>query len=499
MSGNSNFADYEPLQNDRRRKTPAEDDSGFRKSPPLTSENEFATLRKSSIDENRPDLSAASSTLIEQELPTSTDSPTQPQLPNDLRTSGVSAFILKSGHAVSFAGLYIFTFLVFFRPYEWSPSLMWLSKSALITALVTLLVFLPTQLGLENRLTLRSREVNMVLLLLLLGLISLPQANDKLLAWNSFVEFSKVVVMFIVMVNVLRTLGRVKALWLLILLASLVLSVRAVLDYRAGRLALGTRIGGAIGGLFENPNDLALHLVTFLPIVFALALAARNPFSKLVYAIATLILVVGTVVTFSRGGFLGLLVTFAVLSWRLVKQNRPFVIVGAAMLLAGFLLLAPGAYRTRIATTKDDSAAARTDELKRSIYVSIRHPLLGVGMDNYILYSNTNHATHNAYTQVSSEIGIPAAIIYVVFLVSAVRRVQRIPHPRDSIGKKKALSYLAIGIHASLIGYMVTSFFASVAYLWYVYYLAAYAISISRFWEAASSDEQPLRPSIPVV
>src|SRR5215471_19533929 len=30
--------------------------------------------------------------------------------------------ILKRGHAVSFAGLFLFTFLVYFRPYELSPS-----------------------------------------------------------------------------------------------------------------------------------------------------------------------------------------------------------------------------------------------------------------------------------------------------------------------------------------------------------------------------------------
>jgi O-antigen ligase len=340
----------------------------------------------------------------------------------------------------------------------------------------------------------------MVLILLVLGLLSIPLATDKLLAWNSFVEFLKVVAMFVVMVNVLRTRGRLRLLWLLILAASLVLSVNAIMDYRAGRMMLGgNRIAGAIGGLFENPNDLALHMVTFLPIVIVLGLAAKNPFSKLVYWLAALTIVGGTVVTFSRGGFLGLLVVIATLSWRLVKQNRPIVIVVVGLLLAGFLVLAPGAYRDRISTTADDSANARTGELKRSLYITLRHPIVGVGMDNFVVFSNTAHATHNAYTQVSSEIGIPAAIIYVMFLIAAVKRVKGIPHPREMEGKKKELSYLAIGIHASLIGYMVTSFFASVAYLWYVYYLAAYAISVSRFWEATASEEIVSKPSVHLI
>jgi hypothetical protein len=42
--------------------------------------------------------------------------------------------------------------------------------------------------------------------------------------------------------------------------------------------------------------------------------------------------------------------------------------------------------------------------------------------------------------------------------------------------------YLAIGLQASLVGYMVASFFAAVAYQWYIYYLVAYAIALRRIY-----------------
>ena len=42
--------------------------------------------------------------------------------------------------------------------------------------------------------------------------------------------------------------------------------------------------------------------------------------------------------------------------------------------------------------------------------------------------------------------------------------------------------YFAIGIQASLVGYMVSSFFAAVAYQWYIYYLVAYAICLRRLY-----------------
>ena len=152
-----------------------------------------------------------------------------------------------------------------------------------------------------------------------------------------------------------------------------------------------------------------------------------------------------------------------------------------------FLVLTPGAYRERLGTTDDASATARTGELKRSVFLAARHPIFGVGMDNFVLFSNTEHATHNSYTQVASEVGLTAGVVYVLFLVAALKRLRLMPNPGDCDKRKRALPYLAIGLQASLIGYMVASFFASVAYLWYVYYLVGYVICLQRLHEHSLS------------
>jgi probable O-glycosylation ligase (exosortase A-associated) len=408
-------------------------------------------------------------------------------------------WIAKSGHALSFFGLFLFSFFLFFRPYELA-SLSWLSSSALITAIATIAVFIPTQLSVENQLTIRTKEVNRLLLLLLLTLISVLFALDRSIALKGLIEYAKVIVMFVVMVNVVRTKGRLKALLLLVLVASIVLSITAFNDYRLGHLNLaGRRIEGAIGGLFENPNDLALHLVTFLPIVIGLGLGSRNPLGKVVYFCTSLILLAGIVVTFSRGGFLGLVFVVGVLVWKLGKRHRTNVVIATVLLAIAFLVLAPGAYRQRLGTTKDESAVARTDELKRSIYLTLRHPLFGVGIGNYRLYSNREQATHNAYTQVASETGLIAAVVYVLFLLAALKRARRVADTADKDSKNRWLFYLSIGLQASMIGYMVTSFFASVAYLWYVYYIAAYIICVDRLLQIGNKPDtevDQLHPSV---
>ncbi len=401
--------------------------------------------------------------------------------------------ILKRGHSLSYLGLFLFTFLVFFRPYELIPSLSWLSRGALVTALATIAVFIPTQLGLENRITAWPREIKLAIALLLTGLLSIPLALEPLLAFQSLIEFLKVILIFVVMVNVVRTEKRLRGLFLLVLLASCVLSMAALSDYAQGNLVLqGRRIAGVIGGLFSNPNDLALHLVTIIPISLTLLLGSRGGLRKTFYLACSLLLLLGLVATFSRGGFLGFVCVLGFLSWKLARRNR--IIFGglALCVLVAAIALAPSAYRSRISTTSDDSATARTDDLKRSILVAVRHPVFGVGMDNYILYSNMNKATHNAYTQVAAEMGFAAFLIYVWFLITPFSGLRRLEQATRTATRRPPVFYLAIGLQASLVGYMVVSFFASVAYLWYVYYLVAYAICLRRIYANLAEDSKPL-------
>jgi O-antigen ligase len=400
---------------------------------------------------------------------------------------------LKRGHSLTYLGLFIFTFLVYFRPYELFPSLGWLSRSALVLAALTLAVFIPTQLGLENRISADLREVKLALALLVTGLLSVPLALEPSRAFQSLVEFFKVVVMFIVMVNVVRTEKRLRWLILLVLFVSCILSLAALNDYAHGNLAMrGQRIAGLIGGLFSNPNDLALHLVTMFPISFALLLGSRGP-RKLLYLGCSLLLVTGMVATFSRAGFIGFVCVVGVLVWKLAGRNRAFFAALALAIVVAALTLAPGAYRSRLATTGDDSSIARTDDLKRSILVAARHPFFGVGMDNYILYSNTNHATHNSYTQVAAEMGLLGFLVYLGFLVAPFKGLRLVQQTTIEVKPKPVVYYLAIGLQAGLVGYMVVSFFSSVAYVWYAYYLVAYSVCLQRLTFADSTlKPQPL-------
>jgi O-antigen ligase len=257
-------------------------------------------------------------------------------------------------------------------------------------------------------------------------------------------------------------------------------------------------VAGAVGGMFGNPNDLALHLVTMVPVAVALCFAKRNPLSKIAYAICAALLVAGIVVTFSRGGFLGLIGAGGVLAWKLGRRHK--LAVGACAIVAaiGFVVLAPGEYAARLGTITSvssditGSSSQRQALLIRSLQVTARHPLFGVGMGNFHTVSIHELVSHNAFTQVSAEMGLAALAIYVWFIVAPLRRLREIE--RDTFAARRAsrFYYLAVGLQAALVGYVVSSFFASVAYNFYVYYLVGYAVALRRLYAAARAegDEQ---------
>ena len=395
-------------------------------------------------------------------------------------------WVARRGHLVSYLGLFLFTAFVFFRPYELF-SIPALKEGALWLALFTLLAYIPSQFMAEGNITARPREVNLALLLLLAALLSVPLAISPAEAWDNFYEFAKVILMFVVLVNVARTEWRFRGLILLAMTVTVMLSFAAFNDYRNGRLALGgERVKGLLGGLFDNPNDLALHFVTMVPIAVGLAFARRGPLMKLIYGLCAALFVAGIVVTFSRAGFLGLLAAAGVLAWKLGRRHRILVTALMVVSLGVFTVAMPGDYGLRVTSIFggdiSGSVGARRDLLWRSVVVALRYPITGVGLGNFYYRGAHDQVSHNAYTQVASEMGLAAFVVYVMFLVTPIRRLRRVERETFAEKGRGRFYYLSIGLQASIVGYMVSSFFASVAHLWYVYYIVGYSVCLRRLY-----------------
>jgi hypothetical protein len=71
----------------------------------------------------------------------------------------------RNGHTLTYAGIFLFTLVVYFRPYDWIPGLTSFDSMALVVAVTTLLIYLPTQFSLEGSVTILPTEIKCMLFL----------------------------------------------------------------------------------------------------------------------------------------------------------------------------------------------------------------------------------------------------------------------------------------------------------------------------------------------
>src|SRR5262249_13464072 len=122
-------------------------------------------------------------------------------------------------------------------------------------------------------------EVGAVLALAVVMLATTPFSVWPGGAFGIFTDvFSNVIVVFVLMVNTVNTRDGFDRLVTVVVLGTTYIAVRGLVDYARGvNLVEGDRLVGAVGGLFGNPNDLALNMVAVLPLAVIRALDRRRP------------------------------------------------------------------------------------------------------------------------------------------------------------------------------------------------------------------------------
>lgn len=406
-------------------------------------------------------------------------------------------WLVRNGHFMTFVALYLFSVMVLFRPYEIVPGLGFLSATAFYFAMVTLACYFPSQLAVEGNLTMMSTEVKALLGLTLISLVTIPIAKDPGFAWETFNDsYSKSVIIFIVLVNVVRTRKRLMSMMWLSFGIGVYLSYCALDLYMKGQFDVEDyRVAVNVGGMFGNPNEMAMHFVMMTPLLVVLGIVAEKKLMKLVYFGSTVLLIAANMVTFSRGGFLGLMAVGFVLAWKLGRRQRLNVSIASIVIGGIVILAAPGNYGIRMLSIfipgldPVGSSDQRKELLERSILVTLRNPW-GIGLGNFPIVGVRNLQSHNAFTQVSAELGILGFVAYMIFMLSPFRKLSAIERRHFNEDKADWYYYLAIGLQASIIGYMVSSFFASVAYNWFIYYLIAYAVAFRRIYSVENEQTE---------
>ncbi len=393
----------------------------------------------------------------------------------------------SGGHRLAFAGILLFTFLLYLRPNDLFPSLGDLPIVKTVTIGV-LVIYLFSKLSAGER-TILPIEAKMTIAMAVLAILFAPVAASPGDSMTMLQEvFGKVVIIFILLINLLDSRKRLFIIWKLLLGFGVFFAYKAYDSYTKGELTLrGERIGGYVEGMFGNPNDLATALVMLIPIALALFLTQRGKL-RVVYLLCVVALTVGVIVTFSRGGFLGLIALSAVMFWKLGRNRRVTSTVVALFLVLFLMVASPGGFGGRISSVfnmeadKTGSASERWMLMQHTARLFLSRPILGVGMGNIHIYSIREKVAHNAYLEVAAELGVFGLIAYLIIILAPLRSLLEIERQtaKSPPGTSRQTHYLSICLQGVLVAYMVCSFFLSIQYQWFLYYPVAYAVALRR-------------------
>lgn len=217
-------------------------------------------------------------------------------------------------------------------------------------------------------------------------------------------------------------------------------------------------------GLFPDPHTLAFYLGLISPLVLAMALFEKK-YRKFFFVIFCLLFVV-LLLTFSRGGYLGLFFSFLImflLAWKHLEP-RTKVFVSSLFLLTATLLLVVGLPIVgRFLSSfnlSEGSALGRLKIWQESLAVAKDHLITGVGLGNYPLALNPNEAyrsavtSHNLYLDILTETGVFGLLVWLWLLAGAGGQLLK----KIKIFSP-AISPWAWGLLGSLVYFSVHSFF----------------------------------------
>lgn len=204
--------------------------------------------------------------------------------------------------------------------------------------------------------------------------------------------------------------------------------------------------------------------------------------------------------TGSRTAMVMLAVALLIMFFRLSAPKKLGLVVGSLVLGALFITVLPDHLVRRYSTmfkssdpvesSGDSSEAAavastdsRIESLRKSLIITMRNPFFGVGPGNFMVAEGemareegrrpTWLQTHNGYTQVSSEMGIPALLLYLAAMFTSFRLLRQIVHLPGTTAEVAELRHLARFLRIALLAMSIATFFGVSLYQFYIPVLLA--------------------------
>lgn len=314
-------------------------------------------------------------------------------------------------------------------------------------------------------------------------LLSSVFAFDPSESWKWMTVYVNWVLAYILIRGVVNTERRFLFFMVMFLLYSFKMGQHGTRTWVANGFAFSSWGASGAPGWFQNSGEFGIQMCIFLPLALYFFLALRKHWSPLKTAFFLALpasAVASIIASSSRGSQLGLA---AVGLW-LVLRSRYKVrgALGLAVAASLVFTLLPDEQRQRFTESGTDrTSETRLTYWRHGIEMAREHPVLGVGYRNWLPYSSQRwergggaqlqELPHNIFVEAGAELGYTGlgALLLLIgahFLVNW--RSRKLLRPLGDQGR--LLTFMALGLDAALIGFMVSGFFVTVLYypfLWF--------------------------------
>lgn len=282
--------------------------------------------------------------------------------------------------------------------------------------------------------------------------LSLTKADDMASAFFDLLRLTKLYVLYLYVANNVRSKETIGTLMKFLLLGVILQGLLCLYQYLAqdigyvlarvsGQQELYTegvlqemdpsfnisgesqirRASGTVG----PTNSQAQFFEFLLPVALLMWLTVKRSRTYLFYFASFFLGLSGLIVTFSRGGFVGItvgIVVSIVLAGRFGIISNKKLLVFLIVALGLSVLISPIVYKFMM--TRPEAATARLHLAKVGLEMIRTHPILGVGLNNHLVvkpqYDTWSYVfsmpTHNHYIIIASEVGIPGFLLFLGFL-----------------------------------------------------------------------------------
>jgi len=303
------------------------------------------------------------------------------------------------------------------------------------------------------------------------GILGLFVARSPEAVFIKLRTLTQLVIMALIVSYYARNTRCVSWLFFAVLIGVLIIAVSAVIT---GEFQMAEVEGeeARLAGITLNANSFAIAVTYGVAILLYYFRMVRSKTLKLLIIGGILIAVRFVIASGSRKGFLGLaILVFFWFLFSYVKElrKRPFLVMVVLLGVVGLGFYMAYAMRDTVLMQRflrleggawaKGSTGSRLVMIKEGINLTLSNPVLGVGLNNFILHSVTESYAHNNYAEVFADTGIPGGILYHMIYVLIFYRLHKIskfplaPGPKNAVAIFKCLMLLQLFLDLGIVSY----------------------------------------------